>query len=354
MDTSFNCRILSADDMKQIVELKQMAFGMPISKFRDVEFEVSENYGLFDSGKLVGMVAMTPKDLTIGNCCIKVGGIGAVSTHPEARGKGVMRKLLDYSVERMRELDIPLSILWGDTQRYRHFGWETCGRKIHFRINGRSMKYHDLKSDFVLEPYNKSKHLDAIMAMHDAQTLRVKRSRKDFEYYLGKPSVMTWFASQNGKNAYLVQEGEYVIEYAGDFSLVCQGLKFLLANYERSELTIQTKNMDLPEQRELYKMSAWWTVEPLAMLKIIDLEKTLRALGVQIKNDHAFSLKMLNSNQTANINCTDNSANCIELSDIEMTRLIFNGNVTLEQAELNQIIKQFFPLDMYWPRLDAV
>ena len=354
MDTNLDCRILSQDDMRQIVELKQIAFGMPISKFRAIDFEVAENYGLFDSGKLVGMVTMTPKDLVIGNHSIKIGGIGAVSTHPEARGKGVMRKLLNYSIERMRKLNIPLSILWGDTQRYRHFGWETCGRKIRFHINARSVKYHELKSDFRLVPYNQQKHLDAIMNMHDAQTLRVKRSRKDFEYYLGKPSVMVWFASQNGKNAYLVQEGEYIIEYAGDFSLACQSLKYLLANYERSNLIIQTKDIVSPQQRELYKMSAWWSVEPLAMLKIVDLETTLQALGVQIKNDSAFSLKMLDSNQTANINPDNVSKHSIELSDIEMTRLIFDGNMVLEQTELNQIIEKLFPLDIYWPRLDAV
>ena len=330
-----DCKILSQNDIEQITELKQTAFAMPIARFRAIDFEIAENYGLFEDNKLIGMVSMTPKNLVAGDFKIKVGGIGAVATHPDARGKGVMRKLLNYSIERMREQNIPLSILWGDTQRYRHFGWETCGSKIHFRINSRSMKSCELESGFNMEPYNAQKHLEKIMDMHNAQAYRIERSKKDFEYLLSKPSVMVWYVSRGAESAYLVQEGEYIIESAGDFPLVCQSLKYLLDNYERSTLIIQKMDIDSLEQNELYKMSSWWSFEPLAMLKIIDLEKTLEVFGFEAA--HSANLSRYN-----------------KLSDTEMTRLIFSGKLKLEDVEFDQLAKQIFPINIYWPRLDAI
>jgi predicted acetyltransferase len=367
MSDSFEYRILTPDDDNRMSELKQLAFCIPISKFRSVDFDQSENYGLFDSGQLLGMVSMTPKNLLVGNCKINVGGIGTVATLPDARGKGVMRKLLNYSIEQMRQQNIPLSILWGDTQRYRHFGWETCGRKLHFRINGRSMKSYAPQTGFSIKPYNKQQHLEAIMAMHDAQTCRVERQRKDFEDYLNRESVMVWFASQGGKTAYLVQENEFIIESAGGFELVCQGLNYLLNNYERNTLIIQKMDYDSATTNELYRLSSWWSVEPLGMLKIINLEHTLRAFLPQLNKcrgieNQRISLKMLDSGEVVTLDFKNELVieksyyrECgVELSDTDMTRLIFYGNMIIGHPGLDSIIRSIFPLEIFWPRLDAV
>jgi predicted N-acetyltransferase YhbS len=366
MRTNPEVRILTPEERPQILELKQLAFGMPASRFMDIDFESSENYGIYDNGTLAGMVSMTPKELLIGDSKIIVGGIGAVSTHPEARGKGTMRKLLNYSIDRMRELNIPLSILWGDTQRYRHFGWETCGKKIHFAINARSMIPCSIKDDFTIEPYNIRKHLPSIIALHDKKQYRVKRQRADFERFFGKPSVMVWFAQQSGDEAYVVQEGEYIIEYAGNFDVVCQCLHYLLENHGHSTLTVQQSPFESIEKNDFYKISSWWTIEPLGMLKILNLEYTIKALIPQTQNRGAaperISLKMLDSGQAVTINagkdvyieqgCKTKSE--IELSDIDMTRLVFYGNISTGQPESDRLISAMFPLKLYWPRLDAV
>lgn len=359
-------RILNPEERLKMLELKQLAFGIPASRFMDIDFDSSENYGLYDNGKLEGMVSMTPKELLIGSRKIIVGGIGAVSTHPGARGKGTMRKLLNYSIDRMRELNIPLSILWGDTQRYRHFGWETGGKKIHFTINARSMKPCSIKDDFTIDPYNIQKHLSSMITLHDKKLCRIKRKLADFERFFGKPSVMVWFARQGGNEAYVVQEGEYIIEYAGNFDVVCQCLYYLLDNHERSTLTVQQSPFESIEKNDFYKISSWWTVEPLGMLKILNLEYTLKALMPQTLNSGApperISLKMLDSGQAVTINAGKdvsieqgyNPESGIELSDTDMTRLIFYGNISTGQPESDPLISALFPLKLYWPRLDTV
>ena len=65
---------------------------------------------------------------------LKIGGIGAVSTHEKYRGKGHMNDLLLKASELLKERKFDISWLGGDRKRYGNFGWENGGRVCKFII----------------------------------------------------------------------------------------------------------------------------------------------------------------------------------------------------------------------------
>jgi hypothetical protein len=55
---------------------------------------------------------------------LKVAGIGAVATHPEFRGRGLMKRLMDHLMGEITKEGFDLAILWGERNLYRPFGFE--------------------------------------------------------------------------------------------------------------------------------------------------------------------------------------------------------------------------------------
>lgn len=66
-------------------------------------------------------------------------GIGTVSVHHRARGKGYMRQLMHQAIADMQEAGAAYSFLGGQRQRYRYYGYEHAGTKLNASLNVRNM-----------------------------------------------------------------------------------------------------------------------------------------------------------------------------------------------------------------------
>lgn len=83
---------------------------------------------------VVSCLTVVPALLQIGGVPVRAGGIAGVATRPEYRRRGYAAALLQSTVPALwDELGYPLSLLHPlSAPFYRHFGWETASRTLHW------------------------------------------------------------------------------------------------------------------------------------------------------------------------------------------------------------------------------
>jgi len=342
-------------------------------QLRRENFAFKNHFVIREGGRLVSHVGLYPMEAIADNDRISVGGIGDVASHPDCQGKGYMVKLLDYSLQKMRERKIPLSILWGDTQRYRRFGWETAGREIVFNLTKRSARDAATGKDFIFRGYGgrEIKDLERIMEIHEREPLRIKRSSRDYKMIFNSIRFQTWMGHARGEWVYAAVNNGDVLEFGGEASRLA-GLFALLVNRRQADnLQVHVPYKDSELLRMLYKISDGWRTVPLGMIKIVDLRRTLlsfkgrfceKARLHRLDTKNLPALEMTDSRQIADLIVGPDMKTAkkrrakISLSDIEMVRLLFGA--TPEQfaasKEQERLFTGLFPLDFYLPTLDRV
>lgn len=80
-----------------------------------------------EDGRLLGSLGIYPDVLRVGRARLRNGGLGAVATIPEARGRGVMSALLTEANRQMVRSGTDVSLLGGDRLRYARYGREPVG-----------------------------------------------------------------------------------------------------------------------------------------------------------------------------------------------------------------------------------
>jgi len=145
------------------------------------------NYAIRDGGRLAAIVGVFPIDWCVGMQCLKVGRIGGVSVHPDSRGKGYMKLLMNHAVDEMRRDVVDLSYLGGRRQRYAYFGYEV-GATVYNLTFLRDNIRHAFKGQeqgVTLEPVpDDADSNSALKALHDAQPLYCERPVEAFGRYL--------------------------------------------------------------------------------------------------------------------------------------------------------------------------
>ena len=89
---------------------------------------------MWEDGKVIGSVLAHERVLSVCGREMKVVGIGNVAAHPRMRGKGIMSRLMSYTVEELKKDGVAISILGGKRSRYNRFGYELGGAAYGLRI----------------------------------------------------------------------------------------------------------------------------------------------------------------------------------------------------------------------------
>ncbi|PIU51249.1 hypothetical protein COS91_05460 [Candidatus Desantisbacteria bacterium CG07_land_8_20_14_0_80_39_15] len=310
-------------------------------------------------GKMVSHVGLIPLNLIVDEKTIKAGGIGDVGTDPDFRGSGFMNELLKYTIMKTKESGFPISVLWGDRQRYGIYGWEWTGAKLTTLLTKRNLQKLNLKQKVDVKKYaGDIADLQKIMEIHEAEPLRVERNEKTYKLLLGKPGQEVWLGKGKDGLAYLVISGgekeKFVIERGGSPLTFFALASDVLEKAHAENLRIVQGNNLTPLTDLLLKVCHSWTVEPLTMLKIMDLDSTLKQFGV---DTCGIKFKMTEEPEDK-FKPTKLSGNEIALPEQAMVRLLFDPvkpsrNFSIE-PELTKILDSLFPLNFYVWQLDSV
>jgi predicted acetyltransferase len=89
-------------------------------------------FGAFEDGRMVGVGVDQPLELTVpGARFVKTRGLTWVGVLPTHRRRGVLTALIDHHVNGLRELEMPLSILYAsETTIYGRFGYGPATERI--------------------------------------------------------------------------------------------------------------------------------------------------------------------------------------------------------------------------------
>lgn len=269
-------RTLRPADDDALHRLLDRSFGHSRNWFRRNQPDLyGDDPKLFESGlvlaegdQLLCHVATFPMELVAGSARIPCGGIGNVATAPEARGKGYMSQLLEKSIERMAERRWPLSVLWGDTQRYGNFGYTRAGLELRLDMNRRTMK--DITPAAVEEvdladPAVASK----IESLYKELPYRTDRPR--FAFRLQRPDLRGFL----GEDGYVIVRGDRggnptIIELASPTGKEPELVLGVMDWLYGSSATLILEAEPSERLSRLQRVANIWSVHPQGLFRIID------------------------------------------------------------------------------------
>jgi len=158
-------QIVEPSDYKQVLKLKNYCFRPAYEGKRLKDFmhwvNISTVQGAFDQKELVSQLIILPLKMTVFGVPYEMGGIGFVSTYPEYRNAGIMKRVLLQSLKTMRANGQIISVLSPfSVSFYRHFGWELFFDKIKYELPtqqlvsidkkaGKIYRFDELHPDFI-------------------------------------------------------------------------------------------------------------------------------------------------------------------------------------------------------------
>ena len=159
-----------------------------------------------------GMIATLPGVMRVGKLELKTGYVGTVSVHPQARGEGHMKKLMELSLTRMRENGTDISMLGGRRQRYAYFGYESGGLEYHADFRPYTVRQAMAEVDaegFSFTPVQPGSEEEALaLKLQESQPCWVDREPFGFAAAAASYTCGAWAARKDGQFAgYLVANG---------------------------------------------------------------------------------------------------------------------------------------------------
>ncbi len=300
----------------------------------------------------------------------KVGGIGGVATLQEYRGKGFMSILMKEAIKKMRERGYVFSILWGDRQRYGHFGYDSAGRSISISISSRSLILEDNPQMIDFEQYyGEEKLLRKIIEFHNKEPLQVLRSERDYRLLFGKNDLMTYVSEEGAYVSFYHKNPSSIVELGGKSDTVLS-LIYTILNTVGKDKGFGSVKINLPYypydlMNTLLKVRVGWSIGTVGLVKILDLRRLIEVYkpfllrrSKNIDLDIVLAIKDSDEKVTLSIHRGE-----IEISDKDvgkkiildernMTELLFIGPEMVGVD--NYALAQLFPLPFYVWRLDHI
>jgi GNAT superfamily N-acetyltransferase len=373
----------SMDDFDSIIELADECFpgdrdsGGMLARWPHCYIrkpEAMRNYLIMKDGpKVISQVGYIDQSLLVEGDEVKVAGITGVATSPNYRRQGLMTKLLNVCIKMMRDEGYAFSDLGGDRQRYARFGWERAGRQWLFDITPRSLHDVDAPKGYHVNQYGaRPDEIDSTFSLHAKEFLGVKRTRSLHEVLLGRKGKEVWLVQgREGIVAYAVadpgEKDQEIVEFGG----TSDGMHALLMHLTGtlgSEMIRIYSPWSHPLNPLFFSLSSRWHVNCQRMIRILDLEATLRGFAHQLgrrhrqlglQGSHNIALGIEGTDQLVEIEFSPegllvrratSSAGALMLPEGGIVRLLFGPGTPSAEFTLPpraRFLDGLLPLDLY-------
>ncbi|MGC9522755.1 MAG: GNAT family N-acetyltransferase [Anaerolineae bacterium] len=326
-------------------------------------------YVIEEDGEIVSHVGLYPIETVTVGVRLSVGGIGAVSTAPSARGRGYMTQLLEHIVEEMRRIGYPVSWLGGDRQRYNTFGWEIASPTHRLTFTPRSLGWHDVESVAVEEVLPE----EALDTMRRLQSLPACHTiRPHLEDQIQKIDLRFWVAEDgyailDGQGRSHIRILELVSASGNEAGMIRAILNWTFAD----EATWTLSMWDRARIGRLAQYASYWGSGYSGMYRINDLTQLLisaqgyldeRAVALR---DFAVAIGIVEHDQTpvTTLAVTDGKVTIepghhaeayVELSAVEAARLVLGGLPIRDESVLPEGLQMLLPVPCHVLPLDHV
>jgi predicted N-acetyltransferase YhbS len=326
-------------------------------------------YVIEENGEIVSHVGLYPIEAVTAGVRTSVGGIGAVSTAPKARGKGYMTQLLSHIIGEMRRIGYPVSWLGGDRQRYNTFGWETTSPVYDLHFSRRSLDWHDIAPAEIEEvlPDEAVPTVQRFLERPACHTLRPDLARQihrmDSRFFIGDDG----YAILQGQGRDQIQITE-LVSASGDES----GWIRALLNWNFGDRATWRLSMwDRERLARLMPYAAAWMGGYPYMYRVNDLTELLqlakdaltdRALALR---NFALALGVREADRTTvttltvedgeiGIRAGNHAKEYVELDVVDATRLVLGGPPSTASLDLPPDLLALLPVPCFVLPFDHV
>lgn len=361
-----NIRYAKGEDLDKLKDIWNYCFGDEES-FVEYYFNnkyKSENTIIVEEGDdFKSSLQLNQYEIKLNDKIYDISYVVGVSTYPNARGKGYMKDMMDFSLNEIYKKGQIVSLLMPiDYRLYKKYGYEHCYDQLEYKINIDGLKQFKINGDF--EKVNEN-HIDEMIFIYN---YFLSKSNgyvvRDKFYY---ENLFKEIKCENG-HIYIHKDNEYdgyiIYFIMGDIMLVREMcykninslksmLKFIFNhNTQCKNIKVMSPINDsiryvLPNLKDNDI-----NIKPFMMGRIINVEDFLNDIYVedaeldsvyikvednQIKeNNHIFEIKVLNnkivtkkSNKEADIILSINSLSQMAFSYTDINQILFLENINM-------------------------
>lgn len=285
------------DEYNDLIDFGNMVFRTDFAAllpklYRGHPEMAQHHYLALEDGKIKGMVGSFPLEFSMGGETVKAFGIGTVSVHPYARGRGYMKELMNRAVAGARAAGADLMCLGGQRQRYEYFGFGcACQRRSYTLTPANRRHWKKISTEGVeLLPLSENGAYTAdCLKLHNAQPIHAVRRLGDFAGICRSWSSEPWIFRRNGEflgycvlNDGCTAVGELLLN---DWQ---EALPVLFALSEKAgrELTVTPFFWQKELCRALGLVSEGCAIEDGEMVQLLNFPRML-ALSLRLKGEQA-------------------------------------------------------------------
>lgn len=322
-----------------------------------------------EDGRIRGMISAVHDVLSLNGQELKFGYIGTVSTHPYARGQGIMRQLMSRTLDNLKAQGCQLVVLGGRRQRYQYYGFEDAGTRVTLNLTGDSLRHTlgDRHHGHTFAPLDQAGE-DAMLA---ARTLYSRgsyiclRSAQAFETKLHTWDGQAWAVFRDGGMAgyfYMVngQVAEFFFEE--DVRLPDVFQDFMAFN-KLNQLRVELSVTQMERCSGLFAAASSFSQHPACMLRVTDWQAFLQVFlrykachqpltpGRRVLDiAHETRLSIVCEGTQVCVQACANRADmsldaqaAVRLTTLQLSRALYPDHPFLD----------WFPVDFYLPQADS-
>lgn len=238
-----------------------------------------------EEGRIAAAMLCYPVVMNVAGQKLMTIGIGTVSTHPRARGKGYLGAMMEMADARAKELGAAFAVLGGQRQRYQYYGFDLAGYQLRALLTKDNVRHalRDVKTDGFALAAMTQEHVAAARALDAAQPcccersesayLEILRTWNNTPYAVMKDGAFAGYVTLR-RNADASHAAQLTLENEDDFAPV---MKLLSGLY--GHISLCAAPWEKRRAKWLSSICSEYAVTPNGMYKIYDEEKTHQAFS---------------------------------------------------------------------------
>jgi predicted N-acetyltransferase YhbS len=191
MPAHVRLRAARPGDLPAILEMTCQAFGEGARErfynqlYHDSSHRLEQSRVAEVDGAIASYVRISDRPIRYGRATLRMGGIGAVATHPRFRGRGLATALLEDAIGYLRSAGYHLSMLFSGIQPfYSRLGWAPFPEHA-FRLPVATAGRSPCPSGYTVRRFDPARDLAAVEHVYDAYNEgRTGPYRRHHRYWL--------------------------------------------------------------------------------------------------------------------------------------------------------------------------
>lgn len=232
-----------------------------------------------EDGKIAAALLCYPVRMHAGGRTYMTMGIGSVSTHPRARGKGYLGGMMALADQRAREMNAVFAVLGGQRQRYQYYGFDHGGYQLRAQLEKANVRHAlpDVKADCVeILPMTQAHVPEAIALMErmpcycersEGAYLDILRSWNNEPFVVMKDGASAGFGAKR-QNPDGCHVAELLLSSETDFPAVMKKL-----SVEHGDVSICAAPWERQRAKWLAAVCEEYCLQPNNMFKVYDPEQ---------------------------------------------------------------------------------